>query len=267
MHSEGPPPRTSQVIDTEAPLGRDSQTVHVEKSTTCGQCKKEITGEGIKVQWGELFHTTCFACKKCGKKFGNSQFYPKDNNAYCEYCYKQTFLPRCSRCRGEILGKHIKALNQDFHDKCFNCSVCKAPFQDGKYYEKNDNAYCHNDYNKLFGFSCGKCHQSISDGTAIFALDKYWHKNHLTCTKCNNPFTNDQYFEHQGLPYCQEHFNEMKGTLCGKCGKVIDGMGISALGKKWHQECFACSKCSKPVSGQAMMSEGNVFCGECAKDL
>lgn len=32
-------------------------------------------------------------------------------------------------------------------------SVCHAVFEDGKFYEKDENAYCLKHYNELFGFS------------------------------------------------------------------------------------------------------------------
>lgn len=236
------------------------------KSTKCGHCSKDISGDALQAL-GQLFHVDCFSCNKCSKKIGTEEFYVKDNKAYCEHCYKSSFLPKCSRCRKEIEGKYLKALNQDFHEKCFNCSVCNAPFSDGKFYEKDDNAYCHQHYNQLFGFTCAKCHQTITDGTAISALDKYWHRNHFTCTKCSKPFSDEKFFEDEGLPYCQEHYHERRGTICGKCNKIIDGLCVSALDKKWHQNCFTCTNCNGVLSGQVMLSEGKVYCPKCADKL
>jgi len=175
---------SSNENDNQFSVVEENQTP---KSTKCGHCSKDISGDALQAL-GQLFHVDCFACKKCNKKIGTEEFFVKDNKAYCEHCYKTSFLPRCSRCKKEIEGKYLKALNQDFHEKCFNCSVCNAPFSDGKFYEKDDNAYCQQHYNQLFGFTCAKCHQTISDGTAISALDKYWHRNHFTCTKCSKPF-------------------------------------------------------------------------------
>ena len=236
------------------------------KSTKCGQCHNEISGDALQAL-GTLYHLNCFCCRKCSKKIGTEEFFVKDNNAYCDHCYKSSFLPKCSRCKKEIEGKYLKALNQDFHEDCFTCSVCNEPFDEGKFYEKDDNAYCHQHYNQLFGFTCAKCHQTITDGTAISALDKYWHRSHFTCTKCNKPFTDEKFFEDEGLPYCQQHYHEKRGTICGKCGSIIDGMCVSALEKKWHQHCFTCTGCSGVLSGQVMLSEGKVYCPKCAEKL
>eukprot|EP01091_Cochliopodium_minus_P006674 TRINITY_DN16683_c0_g1_i1.p1 TRINITY_DN16683_c0_g1~~TRINITY_DN16683_c0_g1_i1.p1 ORF type:complete len:401 (-),score=122.82 TRINITY_DN16683_c0_g1_i1:70-1272(-) len=242
------------------------QEYQTPKSTGCGSCSKDISGDALQAL-GQLFHVDCFQCKKCNKKIGTEEFFVKDNKAYCENCYKSSFLPKCSRCKKEIEGKYLKALNQDFHEKCFNCSVCNTSFSDGKFYEKDDNAYCHQHYNQLFGFTCAKCHQTITDGTAISALDKYWHRNHFTCTKCNKPFSDEKFFEDEGLPYCQEHYHERRGTICGKCNKIIDGLCVSALEKKWHQNCFTCTGCNGVLSGQVMLSENKVYCPKCADNL
>jgi len=41
----------------------------------------------------------------------------------------------------------------------------------------------------------------------------------------------------------------------------------SLLWKKWHQHCFTCSRCNGQLSGQVMLSEGKVYCPECAEKL
>lgn len=131
-----------------------------------------------------------------------------------------------------------------------------------------------------------QCHGTINDGTAIKALNKYWHREHFNCATCSKPFADGKFFESDGLPYCQDHYHAKRGTVCGKCHKCvggrglkmvflshgtffrnIDGMCISALEKKWHQECFVCTKCKGVLKGQVMMSEDLVYCAPCAKTL
>jgi len=235
-------------------------------STSCGVCGRDIDGDALQAL-GSLYHFKCFSCAGCRKDIGTEEFFDKDGKAYCLTCYKSSFLPACSRCRKAIEGRYLKALNQDFHEQCFSCAVCNQTFADGKFYEKDQNPYCLQHYNELFGYTCAKCHQTIIDGTAIAALDKYWHRNHFTCTRCSQPFTDGKFFEDEGLPYCQEHYHERRGTICGKCAKPIDGMCVSALEKKWHQGCFTCTKCNDVLSGQVMLSEGNVYCPNCASTL
>lgn len=244
----------------------ESDNFSAPTSTSCKICGKEIEGDALQAL-NSLYHFSCFSCSNCKKNIGTEEFFDKDNKAYCLNCYKTSFLPTCSRCKKTIEGRYLKALNQDFHEQCFSCAVCNQAFSDGKFYEKDENPYCLQHYNELFGYTCAKCHQTITDGTAIAALDKYWHRNHFTCTKCNKPFTDGKFFEDEGQPYCQEHYHQRRGTICGKCGKPIDGMCVSALEKKWHQTCFTCTKCNDVLSGQVMLSEGNVYCPKCAQTL
>lgn len=232
----------------------------------CTVCRKEIEGDALQVLGG-LYHFTCFACNGCGNKVGTDEFFDRDNKPYCVICYKKSYLPKCTRCFKSVEGRYLKALNKDFHESCFNCAVCHCVFEDGKFYEKDENAYCLKHYNELFGYTCGKCHGTITDGTAIKALGKYWHREHFNCNTCSKAFTDGKFFEVDGQPYCQEHYHSKRGTICGKCEQPIDGMCISALDKKWHQACFCCTKCKDPLKGQVMMSEGSVYCGSCAKGL
>jgi paxillin len=244
----------------------ESDTYSAPASTSCKVCGKEIEGDALQAL-GALYHFSCFSCSNCRKNIGTEEFFDKDNKAYCLSCYKSSFLPTCSRCKKTIEGRYLKALNQDFHEQCFSCAVCNQAFSDGKFYEKDENPYCLQHYNELFGYTCAKCHQTITDGTAIAALDKYWHRNHFTCTKCNKAFADGKFFEDEGQPYCQEHYHQRRGTICGKCNKPIDGMCVSALEKKWHQGCFTCTKCNDVLSGQVMLSEGQVYCPKCANSL
>ncbi|XP_070557776.1 paxillin homolog 1-like [Ptychodera flava] len=39
-------------------------------------------------------------------------------------------------------------------------------------------------------------------------------------------------------------------SVCFNCNQDAYGMVITALGHKWHAECFTCSQCGEDVSGQ-----------------
>merc|ERR1711991_824119 len=107
----------------------------------CTVCRKEIEGDALQVLGG-LYHFTCFACNGWGNNVGTDEFFDRDNKPYCVICYKKSYLPKCTRCFKSIEGRNLKALNKDFHESCFNCAVCHAVFDDGKFYEKDENAYC-----------------------------------------------------------------------------------------------------------------------------
>ena len=37
------------------------------------------------------------------------------------------------------------------------------------------------------------------------------------------------------------------GSLCAWCGEELEGDGVAALKKRWHEECFVCFDCEKPL--------------------
>ncbi|KAM3178500.1 hypothetical protein ACTXT7_002448 [Hymenolepis weldensis] len=54
---------------------------------------------------------------------------------------------------------------------------------------------------------------------------------------------------------------------CSKCFKDITGQVVLALGKKWHNECFACAGCNTPLQGkQFFQKDGSNYCIECRKE-
>ena len=62
------------------------------------------------------------------------------------------------------------------------------------------------------------------------------------------PFVGGNFFEHNGLPYCETHYHAMRGSLCAGCHKPISGRCITAMFRKFHPEHFLCSFCLKQVS-------------------
>ena len=61
------------------------------------------------------------------------------------------------------------------------------------------------------------------------------------------PFVGGNFFEHDGLPYCETHYHAMRGSLCAGCHKPISGRCITAMFRKFHPEHFLCSFCLKQV--------------------
>lgn len=48
---------------------------------------------------------------------------------------------------------------------------------------------------------------------------------------------------------------------CGKCGKPVKGLGITALGKIWHNDHFLCSVCERPFGDKQFYSkDGLAYC-------
>jgi hypothetical protein len=110
-----------------------------------------------------------------------------------------------------------------------------------------------------------------------------WHPEHFCCAHCHAPFAGSEFFEKDGLPYCEEHYKQLFGRPCSKCDLVrvssvphsiiggeirkctfahaltradhhhhhdhdrlvqpVTTNGVEALGKTWHREHFMCQNC------------------------
>lgn len=60
---------------------------------------------------------------------------------------------------------------------------------------------------------------------------------------------NGQFVEKDGQAYCENHYYELFGGRCMKCNQPIQGDHLSALGGKWHTQCFVCTECNAPFPG------------------
>ncbi len=49
---------------------------------------------------------------------------------------------------------------------------------------------------------------------------RVWHPEHFCCAHCHTPFAGSEFFEKDGLPYCEEHFKQLFGRPCSKCDLV-----------------------------------------------
>lgn len=53
---------------------------------------------------------------------------------------------------------------------------------------------------------------------------------------------------------------------CAKCGKVLVGSVVQALGKEYHKDCFSCSVCHKAFPGGSFYTNhGQPVCEEHAQ--
>ncbi len=81
---------------------------------------------------------------------------------------------------------------------------------------------------------------------------------------CHNPFTDGNFFEHEGRPYCETHFHALRGSLCAGCDKPISGRCITAMFRKFHPEHFVCSFCLKQLNKGTFKEQGEKpYCHEC----
>lgn len=62
--------------------------------------------------------------------------------------------------------------------------------------------------------------------------------------------------------FCATHAADRED--CARCGNPLAGKFLTAVGKKWHNECFRCSKCNKNLQGVGFVLRNNLpVCGDC----
>jgi len=107
---------------------------------------------------------------------------------------------------------------------------------------------------------CGK----VLQGAYVKVGEAGYHQGCFNCTKCKAPIQG-KFFNLNGLPHCEKCTSEAEAgrEKCSKCGKVITGQFIKALGKDWHYDCFTCTKCGKLLAGKILTLNGQPFCENC----
>eukprot|EP01122_Echinamoeba_exundans_P003995 TRINITY_DN14033_c0_g1_i1.p1 TRINITY_DN14033_c0_g1~~TRINITY_DN14033_c0_g1_i1.p1 ORF type:complete len:230 (-),score=23.56 TRINITY_DN14033_c0_g1_i1:40-729(-) len=142
---------------------------------------------------------------------------------------------------------------------------------------------------------CGRCQKALEE-TYIQALDKFWHPQCFTCSKCTSPLEGN-FYEHETGIICQNCASSM--FKCSECGQSISGSHLvfddgrivhptcvqtkpcgrcqkaiplneshtEALDQVWHHDCFVCNRCRGPLTGQFIQLEKQPYCKTCIPSL
>ncbi|KAK5580907.1 hypothetical protein RB653_000931 [Dictyostelium firmibasis] len=115
---------------------------------------------------------------------------------------------------------------------------------------------------KASGPICGACGDMII-GVCTNALGRAYHPEHFVCTYCKLPFSGS-FIEHDEKLYCENDYLELFSPRCFACTKPIEDTCISALGNRYHPDCFSCSGCGDKLRGKPYKEEdGEVYCNSC----
>lgn len=110
---------------------------------------------------------------------------------------------------------------------------------------------------------CATCGKSIL-GEVVQAMGKTFHPEHFACGGCKQPLGTRNFFESNGLPFCETCFQLSFCPRCARCNEPVLDRCISALGQKWHVEHFLCTNCGKAFpNGNFFEKESKPFCEEC----
>ncbi|NXF76038.1 LIMS2 protein, partial [Sclerurus mexicanus] len=222
-------------------------------NAVCERCQARFDpAERIVNSNGELYHENCFVCAQCFRQFPEGLFYEFEGRKYCEHDFQMLFAPCCGECGEFIIGRVIKAMNNNWHPECFRCELCNVTLADLGFVKNAGRHLCRPCHNRekakgLGKYICQKCHLIIDEQPLMFRNDSY-HPDHFNCTHCGKELTAEAR-ELKGELYCLPCHDKMGIPICGACRRPIEGRVVNALGKQWHVEHFVCAKCEKPFLG------------------
>ncbi|OTF77014.1 paxillin-like protein [Euroglyphus maynei] len=256
------------VADLDSMIGNleidlNKQGVSTATKGDCQACGRPIIGQ-VVTALGTTWHPEHFVCVKCQQQLGDGTFFERDGVAYCEQDYHRLFSPKCHDCNKPIYDRCITALDKTWHPEHFCCAHCGKNFGDEGYHEKAGNAYCREDFFKLFAPKCSGCANPIEDNY-VTALGGQWHQD---CFVCRVSVEGKSYFDFEGRPYCEPHYHDKRGNLCASCRQPITGRCITAMFQKYHPEHFICSFCLKQLNkGTFKKHNEKPYCHSCFDKL
>lgn len=71
---------------------------------------------------------------------------------------------------------------------------------------------------------------------------------------CNVLLTED-FYDHNGYPYCDEHIYAAQNLICIECGERIDGAVVEFENSRYHTNHFQCYSCKKELNGLPFKKE------------
>ncbi|AEO62446.1 uncharacterized protein THITE_2106614, partial [Thermothielavioides terrestris NRRL 8126] len=109
--------------------------------------------------------------------------------------------------------------------------------------------------------ACGLPIKGKSISSADGRLTGRYHKPCFVCHTCQEPFSSATFYVLDDKPYCELHYHKLNGSLCGSCGRGIEGQYLedeSAV--KHHVGCFKCGECGMALRDGYFEVNGKAYC-------
>eukprot|EP00906_Rhabdomonas_costata_P034167 RCo048080 len=208
-------------------------------AVACAGCGERIGCGVIMTAMEKKWHPECFRCCIC-KEAIKEQSFTTVNGRPCHSDCKPGEL--CAGCGRTIRsGVIMTALHKKWHPECFRCCICGDSIQDSTFTTQGGKP-CHPSCKP--GEACARCGEKMR-GEITNALGKKWHPECFRCSLCGKAIADASFSTVEGRP-C--HSRCKPGEPCAGCGqKLAGGVVTTALGQKWHPECFLCGICGKVI--------------------
>ncbi|KAF9513133.1 hypothetical protein BS47DRAFT_990791 [Hydnum rufescens UP504] len=153
-------------------------------------------------------------CVRCGNVIDDGRWVAIDNGkggVLCEKDWKEMYLPKCRRCGLTIESQAVSSadgqLKGKYHRECFSCSTCQKPFPDKSFYVFGGQPYCDYHYHQANNSLCANpiCGKPIEGPCAEDHEGCRYHPEHLTCAARDCRERLVDYYEVDGLKYCEKH--------------------------------------------------------------
>lgn len=173
--------------------------------------------------------------------------------------------PTCFKCKSALKDvQFVRVGDYTFHKEHFTCEICQKSLHGSRFHVKDEKFYCPEDFTEKFCQTCRHCQEKITTGQVVQALNGYYHPHHFVCKKCERPFAKGKYFEHEGFPFCEDHYYEATGSMCANCLKPIKDVSnrVCVQGKNYHSDCITCHHCKEPLArkGKIFQKDGVIYC-------
>ncbi|KAL8596901.1 hypothetical protein ACOMHN_065850 [Nucella lapillus] len=107
---------------------------------------------------------------------------------------------------------------------------------------------------------CAACNKPIV-GQVIAALGRTWHVEHFVCKHCEQPLGTNNFYERDGVAYCEVDYHNLFAPRCAYCNGPIVDKCITALEKMWHPEHFFCAQCGRQFGDEDFHEKnGKAYC-------
>ncbi|XKL66403.1 hypothetical protein PGB90_009823 [Kerria lacca] len=184
----------------------------------------------------------------------------------------------CGSCKKKCSGEVLRVQDKYFHIGCFKCRACNNSLAQGGFFYKDNNYYCKNDYQRMFGTKCAVCYEYV-EGEVVNALGNTYHQKCFKCARCRQTFPGGEKVTYNGkevlcakcshIPIkdsdsrSQASPTSINGNLtdCAGCHEDLkEGQALIALDRQWHVWCFKCHTCNVVLHGEYMGKDGVPYC-------